>query len=70
MSHDPRNNLLDAIRKGKQLKKVEEKTQVQKQPSDFDTMNVASILARRVAFVSDSESDDEDDEYDDDDDWD
>ena len=49
---------------------MEEKTQVQKQPSDFDTMNVASILARRVAFVSDSESDDEDDEYDDDDDWD
>jgi WAS family protein 1 len=68
-STDSRNNLLEAIRKGKQLRKVEEHEVKLKQNDkvELQGMDVASILARRVAFVSDSESEDEDEE---DSDWD
>ena len=68
-SGDGRNDLLDAIRKGKQLRKVEEREIKQDHDKAEQGMDVASILARRVAFVSESESDD-DDEDDDDSDWD
>ena len=51
---EPRNDLLDAIRQGKKLRTVEPPT-VPK-TIEIQGMDVASILARRVAFVSDSES--------------
>lgn len=51
---EPRNDLLEAIRQGKKLRTVEPLT-VPK-TIEFQGMDVASILARRVAFVSDSES--------------
>ena len=51
---EPKNDLLDAIRQGKKLRTVEPLT-VPK-TIEFQGMDVASILARRVAFVSDSES--------------
>ena len=51
---EPRNDLLEAIRQGKKLRTVEPLT-VPK-TVEFQGMDVASILARRVAFVSDSES--------------
>nr|WAW84865.1 WAVE/WASF 2 [Halisarca dujardinii] len=65
---DNRYDLLDAIRQGKQLRKVEEHDQKQDEKSaELQGLDVASILARRVAFVSESESEDDDD--DDDSDW-
>lgn len=50
----PRNDLLDAIRQGKKLRTVEPLTVAK--TMEFQGMDVASILARRVAFVSESES--------------
>ena len=55
--------LICFISTGKELRKVEQQTQVDKKQQQFGT-DVASILSRRIAFeVSDSESgsDDSDD---------
>ena len=57
---EPRNDLLEAIRQGKKLRTVEPLT-VSK-TMEFQGMDVASILARRVAFVSESESEEGSDE--------
>lgn len=52
---------------GKELRKVEEQSQVEKKQQTYGN-DVASILARRIAFeVSDSESGSDD--SDDDEDW-
>lgn len=54
---DPRNDLLAAIREGIKLRRVEDSKQKEVEKSDL--VDVASILARRVAMqLSESESDD------------
>ena len=66
---DQRSDLLQAIIKGKQLRKVE-KTEESRKTQQFVGTDVASILARRIAVeMSDSESESTDGEWDDDDDW-
>ena len=66
---DQRSDLLQAIIKGKQLRKVE-KTEENRKTQRFVGTDVASILARRIAVeMTDSESDSSDGEWDDDDDW-
>ena len=58
---DPRNDLLAAIREGIKLKRVEDSKQKEVEKSEH-LLDVASILARRVAMeLSDSESNDSDD---------
>ena len=60
--------VFDCLKKGKQLRKVEEQTQVEKKQQSVGN-DVASILARRVAFeLTDSESGSDDSESDSD--WD
>lgn len=56
--------MLESIRAGIQLKSAKERTTVPEVEKEEAT-SVASILARRIAIVGDSES-----ESDDDDDWD
>eukprot|EP00112_Aurelia_sp_Birch-Aquarium-sp1_P021558 Seg584.1 transcript_id=Seg584.1/GoldUCD/mRNA.D3Y31 product="Wiskott-Aldrich syndrome protein family member 2" protein_id=Seg584.1/GoldUCD/D3Y31 len=59
---DDRNDLLNAIRKGMQLKKAQERKLNEKKQDEKQGMDVASILARRIAMeLSDSEDDDDDD---------
>lgn len=58
---DPRNDLLAAIREGIKLKRVEDSKQKEVEKNEH-LLDVASILARRVAMeLSDSESNDSDD---------
>lgn len=58
---DPRNDLLAAIREGIKLKRVEDSKQKEVEKSEH-LLDVASILARRVAMeLSDSESNDSED---------
>ena len=66
---DARNDLLGAIRRGKNLRKVEH--QEIKPATMTAGGDVASILARRIAVEfsdSDDDGDDDDGEWDDDDD--
>ena len=66
---DTRGDLLAAIRVGKELRKVE-KTEESRKTQSFVGMDVASILARRVAVeLSDTDSDSSEGDWSDDD-WD
>jgi hypothetical protein len=68
---DQRSDLLQAIIMGKQLRKVEKKTEENRKTQRFVGNDVASILARRIAVeMSDSDADSSDGDWDDDDDWD
>nr|WAW84864.1 WAVE/WASF 1 [Halisarca dujardinii] len=68
---DGRTDLLQAILRGKELKKVEKTGESRKSQQRFVGTDVASILARRIAVeMSDSDDDSSDGEWDDDEDWD
>eukprot|EP00794_Sanderia_malayensis_P000353 gene353-986_t len=64
---DTRGDLLSAIRKGMELKKVQER-RLDERKEEKQAMDVASILARRIAMEL-SDSEDDDDDFDSDSDW-